>query len=102
ATATHAGSGRTRRARLSGALIWYVAGRPSLLQTRIMAREAKGETPDTPPPRRNRAEAVATSAAPLGSEAFARAGFRDPTLVLHWTEIAGAEVARLCQPVKLS
>jgi len=30
-----------------------------------------------------------------------RAGFSDPTLVLRWEEIAGAETARLAQPLKL-
>ena len=34
--------------------------------------------------------------------AFARAGFNDPALVLHWTEIAGAEVARLARPYRFS
>jgi len=34
--------------------------------------------------------------------AFARAGFSDPTLVLRWNEIAGAETARLARPIKLS
>lgn len=34
--------------------------------------------------------------------AFARAGFRDPSLVLRWNEIAGAEVARIAQPLKYS
>ena len=33
--------------------------------------------------------------------AFVRAGFTDPALVLRWNEIAGPEVARLAQPVKL-
>ena len=33
---------------------------------------------------------------------FARAGFADPTLVLRWDEIAGAETARLARPLKLS
>ena len=33
--------------------------------------------------------------------AFTRAGFADPTLVLRWPEIAGHDVARLAQPVKL-
>ena len=34
--------------------------------------------------------------------AFVRAGFTDPALVLRWNEIAGPEVARLAQPVKLA
>jgi len=67
-----------------------------------MVRQAKAETADVPTTRRNRTDPVSSSAAPLARDAFARAGFRDPTLVLHWTEIAGAEVARLCCPLKLS
>ncbi|HEX3652726.1 MAG TPA: DUF721 domain-containing protein [Rhizomicrobium sp.] len=65
-----------------------------------MAQDAK--TPEAPPPRRNRSEAVARGAVSLSADIFARAGFRDPALVLRWPDIAGAEVARLCQPVKLS
>jgi hypothetical protein len=38
----------------------------------------------------------------VGRAAFARAGFADPTLVLRWTQIAGAQTARLARPVKLS
>ena len=34
--------------------------------------------------------------------AFVRAGFTDPALVLRWNEIAGPDVARLAQPVKLA
>lgn len=37
-----------------------------------------------------------------GAAAFARAGFRDPSLVLRWNEIAGPEVARIAQPLKYS
>jgi hypothetical protein len=37
-----------------------------------------------------------------GATAFLRNGFSDPALVLRWNEIAGPEVARLAQPVKLS
>jgi hypothetical protein len=51
--------------------------------------------------RRNRPEAVGRSAN-LAAEAFARAGFRDPSLVLRWREIVGGDVARFAQPLKLS
>ncbi|HEY1961549.1 MAG TPA: DciA family protein [Rhizomicrobium sp.] len=70
-----------------------------------MADDAKHKEPELPfasPPRRNWTEPVSRSAAPIGSDLFARAGFRDPTLVLRWAEIAGPEVARLCQPIRLS
>ncbi|HUJ04469.1 MAG TPA: DciA family protein, partial [Rhizomicrobium sp.] len=55
-----------------------------------------------PPPRRGRVEPVGREANATATAAFARAGFRDPTLILRWEEIAGAEVARLARPVKLS
>lgn len=48
--------------------------------------------------RRNRTVTVGLAASV--SQAFARAGFRDPTLVLRWSEIVGAEVARFSQPLK--
>ncbi|HEX3944282.1 MAG TPA: DUF721 domain-containing protein [Rhizomicrobium sp.] len=64
--------------------------------------KTKPREPEAPPPRRNRSEPVARGAAGLSTNIFARAGFRDPTLVLRWPEIVSPEVARLCQPVKLS
>jgi hypothetical protein len=67
-----------------------------------MAQDAKTRATESPPPRRNRSEPVARGAASLSANIFARAGFRDPALVLRWVDIAGAEVARLCQPMKLS
>jgi len=33
---------------------------------------------------------------------FARAGFSDPTLVLHWREIAGEETARIAFPIRFA
>jgi hypothetical protein len=54
------------------------------------------------PSRRNWADAVARDAKSNAGLAFARAGFRDPTLVLRWEEIAGPDVARLARPIKLS
>jgi hypothetical protein len=53
-------------------------------------------------PRRNWAEAVGRDATANAHLAFARAGFRDPTLLLRWEEIAGADVARLARPIKLN
>ena len=55
-----------------------------------------------PPPRRGRAATVARDAPALAAAAFARKGFADPTLVLRWEEIVGAEVARLARPLKLN
>lgn len=67
-----------------------------------MAQDFKAKQQDAPPPRRNRPEAVAQGAAALAADALARAGFRDPSLVLRWAEIAGPDVARIAQPVRLS
>ncbi len=53
-------------------------------------------------PRRNWAEPVGRDATANAHLAFARAGFRDPTLILRWEEIAGPDVAKLARPVKLS
>jgi len=57
---------------------------------------------ETQPSRRGRAAAVAGDTGSLSAQAFSRMGFRDPALVLHWREIAGPEVARLCQPLRFS
>jgi hypothetical protein len=59
-------------------------------------------SPEAPPLRRNWAASVAQDAGPLAGAAFARAGFADPSLVLRWTEIAGAAVARIARPVRFS
>lgn len=45
---------------------------------------------------------VAAEARNIGTTAFMRAGFADPSLVLRWRDIAGPEVARLAQPVRLA
>lgn len=55
-----------------------------------------------PPPRRNWSAPVGNDATLAARTAFVRAGFSDPTLVLRWNEIAGAETARLARPIKLS
>lgn len=54
------------------------------------------------PQRRNWSGPVGGDATLAARTAFARAGFSDPTLVLRWTQIAGAETARLARPVKLT
>jgi hypothetical protein len=68
--------------------------------TRAMAQSGKADDP--PPQRRNRTEPVAREASHAAMSAFARAGFRDPTLILRWEEIAGREVARMARPIKLT
>jgi hypothetical protein len=55
-----------------------------------------------PPTRRGRADVLVRDARVTAATAFARMGFSDPTLVLRWTEIAGADVARLAQPLRLA
>jgi len=68
-----------------------------------MKQGSKSDQPELPlPPRRNRSASVGRDAAELGTAVFAKAGFRNPSLVTRWTEIVGSEVARVCQPVKLS
>jgi hypothetical protein len=56
----------------------------------------------TPPQRRGWATALGEEAGAVARSALGRAGFDDPTLVLRWEEIAGAETARLTRPLKLS
>jgi len=65
-------------------------------------QDEKPKQPDTSPARRNRTAPVARDAAEIGAGVFARAGFRNPSLVLRWAEIAGPDVARVAQPVRLS
>ena len=68
-----------------------------------MAQPPKNEQPqEAPPARRGWVTPLASEVGPLGQSAFAKAGFADPTLVLRWEEIAGAETARLCRPIRLS
>ena len=56
---------------------------------------------EAPGARRGRSAPAGEDALWHGSHAFARAGFSDASLVLRWREIAGPEVARVAQPVKL-
>jgi hypothetical protein len=66
-------------------------------------RETQNESAaDSQPVRHRRAVPVVADARVLGTSAFAKAGFSDPSLVLRWREIAGPEVARLAQPVRLA
>lgn len=54
---------------------------------------------DQPVLRRNRPEAIG---AEFAAEAFRRAGFTNPTLVLRWTEIVGPDISRMTRPLKLT
>ena len=64
--------------------------------------QSKDAKPPEPAKRRNWPGAIGRDAGANASAAFTRAGFSDPTLLLRWDEIAGAETARLARPVKLS
>jgi hypothetical protein len=66
-----------------------------------MARPPRQDDP-APAPRRNRAQPIAADAQALGQRAFQRAGFSDSTLILHWEEIVGSDVAKLAHPLKLT
>jgi hypothetical protein len=57
---------------------------------------------EQPPSRRNWVSPVAPDVTRSAHAAFVRAGFADPTLVLHWEEIAGRETARLARPVRFA
>lgn len=52
--------------------------------------------------RRGRAGHAGEDALGHASAALQRAGFPDATLVLRWREIAGADVARIAEPVRLT
>ncbi len=60
------------------------------------------QSEDSAPPRRNWAASIGRDTGVTGAAAFARAGFSDPALVLHWPDIAGPEVARIARPVRFS
>ena len=66
-----------------------------------MSRTPK-QPDDAVPVRRNRMESVGRDASTLAAKAFARAGFADPALVLHWAEIVGPEVARITRPLRMN
>ena len=67
-----------------------------------MAHSGKDKQQEAPPARRNWAAPVSRDAGAVANAALARAGFSDPTLILRWEEIAGAEVAALARPLKLT
>ncbi len=67
-----------------------------------MSRNAKPNTGQGAPSHSRHGWARGLKETALGEAngAFLRAGFTDPTLVLRWTEIAGAAVARIARPFK--
>ncbi len=66
-----------------------------------MARTGKTTEPQSTT-RGNRARPIAEDARAESAQAFFRAGFRNPALVLRWDEIAGPETARIARPVKFA
>ena len=64
--------------------------------------QSDSRQPEAPAKRRGWIGVVGGDATLAARSAFARAGFSDPSLVLRWNEIAGAETARLARPVKLT
>lgn len=54
------------------------------------------------PVRRGRIDALSAESMAVGMSGFARAGFTNPALVLHWRDIAGPDIARVTLPVRLS
>jgi hypothetical protein len=52
--------------------------------------------------RRGRAGPAGEDALSHAAAALHRAGFLDATLVLRWREIAGADIARIAEPLKLT
>ena len=53
-----------------------------------------------PAPRRGWPRPTSETALDEAKGAFARAGFTDATLLLRWTDIAGAQIARIARPAK--
>lgn len=67
-----------------------------------MAQSRKPAEPELPSTRRNWAAPIAQDSRSAAQVAFVRAGFADPTIILRWDEIAGAETARLARPVRFT
>jgi hypothetical protein len=69
---------------------------------RTPSQKQSDKQAQTPPSRRSWVAPVAGDIRLAGGAAFARAGFSDPSLVLHWAEIAGPEIARIARPLKFN
>ena len=67
-----------------------------------MAQSGKEQQSELPPQRRARPEPVGRDTTIAARTAFARAGFSDPALVLHWSQIAGEATARIARPIKFA
>jgi hypothetical protein len=67
-----------------------------------MAQSRKTNEPELPFARRNWAAPIAQDSRTAAQTAFARAGFADPAILLHWDEIAGADTARIARPIRFT
>ena len=68
-----------------------------------MKRSKKSsDAPHSPTARRGRAGPAGEDALSHAAAALQRAGFPDATLVLRWREIAGADIARVAEPLRLT
>lgn len=65
-------------------------------------KKPAASTLDAPTERRGWASQVAPDLLLTAKSALSRAGFTDPALILNWAEVAGADTARLCRPLRLS
>jgi hypothetical protein len=65
-------------------------------------REQRQAPAATYAPRRGRASPAGEDVLGHAASALQRAGFSDATLVLRWREIAGPDIARIAEPVKLT
>lgn len=63
-----------------------------------MARTSRQD----PPFRRSRTQDIGSEARVIARAAFQRAGFVDESLVLHWRDIVGPDIARLARPIRLT
>ena len=64
------------------------------------AKRGGSQEPSRSAPRQGWPRAAGENVLRHASGPFARAGFADATLLLHWTEIAGPHIAKLALPVK--
>lgn len=68
----------------------------------MMVQSRKSLEPELPLARRHWAAAIAQDSRNAAHTAFVRAGFADPTILLHWDEIAGPETARIARPIRFT
>src|SRR5262245_40866570 len=74
----------------------------SLLPNRMKRTKKPVNALASPTARRGRAGSAGDDALSHAAAALQRAGFLDATLVLRWREIAGEDIARIAEPVRLT